>query len=268
MKGLIALSILIAALFSGVIVDPVLAAPGVCPQDWHKQENINSTTWTITAPEGFLITATCVKVANEPPTIVYYPVGVTSVTLESNVYNQNNELQQISHVSWVLAPVKESTPTPTTVPSDTATPSETVTFTVTPTDTATFTVTPSETATPTASVTATSTGSVTPTDTSTPTSTGTITVTATFTNTPSQTPTATGTLTSTPGGETNTPTSTSSVTSTPGGSTSTPGGDATSTPNGTDYSTGGNQSNLPLLGLIGFVVAVIVILAGRKAFAK
>jgi hypothetical protein len=67
---------------------------------------VNSTTYTYTAPEGQVITEACAKGPNAFEPVFFSPGGVDSFTFDAAEYgwvNDNGEVQQISHIGVKLA---------------------------------------------------------------------------------------------------------------------------------------------------------------------
>ncbi len=77
---------------------------GVCSEGggWHKIDGLSGTSYTITAPDGWLITDTCVKAANCPPVTQTVSPPAASVTVYSTCPNPEHpeQMREISHVAY------------------------------------------------------------------------------------------------------------------------------------------------------------------------
>lgn len=126
--------LILGILMAGFNVGPAFARAGTCSGYMEKIDGVDSTSVTISAPDGYIITEWCYKAATETHT---GSANSQSVTIHSTVTNENGQVQDISHVAYNYEPVATATATATELP----------TFTVTAEFTATYT--PENTATPT-----------------------------------------------------------------------------------------------------------------------
>ncbi|OGC44844.1 hypothetical protein A2V54_03565 [candidate division WWE3 bacterium RBG_19FT_COMBO_53_11] len=87
---------------------PAYAAQEVCPKGngWTSHIDVNDTSYAYDAPDGWLISEWCYKAARVVNQGVVDPPQ-SSVTLESTVENQNGQVQDISHASFLLVPEPE-----------------------------------------------------------------------------------------------------------------------------------------------------------------
>lgn len=84
---------------------------------WVKVDGLSGTSFTYTAPEGFAVAGTCYKAST---TVIYDTIAPPQqiVTVVSEVYNQNEQVQELSHASFLLVVLDPtSTPTPTATPT-------------------------------------------------------------------------------------------------------------------------------------------------------
>src|SRR3972149_11221432 len=80
---------------------PAYAAQKVCPQEedgWTSHIDVNDTSYTYDAPDGWLISEWCYKAARVVNQGVVDPPQ-SSVPLESTVENKNGQIHNMSHAS-------------------------------------------------------------------------------------------------------------------------------------------------------------------------
>ncbi|MDO8147185.1 LPXTG cell wall anchor domain-containing protein [Isoptericola sp. b515] len=101
----------------------------VCPDEktgWIKTEDIDKTTYKVTASDGSLIKKICVKAANDGVTYITFDQPVAEYLVESPATNTNGQVQEISHVSVLevkIEPSPSHSPAPSTSPSVSPSPS-------------------------------------------------------------------------------------------------------------------------------------------------
>ena len=103
-----------------------------CPEGngWVKVDDLSGTTYTYTPPAGFTVTDNCYKAS----TSVVFGSGPT---VTSTVTNQNGQVQELSHASFLLVPITTTTEPPsdtttTTTPSTSSPTTTTILTTSTP----------------------------------------------------------------------------------------------------------------------------------------
>ena len=137
----------VAVLFALAIIATKAEASPIYQQEtcnegngWVKVDGLSGTVFTYTAPDGYLVAETCYKAST---TVIYDTIAPPQqvVTVVSEVYNQNEQVQELSHASFLLVvvdptstPVPTVTPTPTVPTEVTKTPTNPPKATPTPTD--------------------------------------------------------------------------------------------------------------------------------------
>jgi len=107
MKRVLFLGTVMAVILTAIFTVPSLAASSfgqeTCQDggDWVKVDGLSGTSYTYTAPAGYLITGWCYKAAT---TVIKGDVDppAGSVTVTSTVQNQNGQVQDLSHASFQL----------------------------------------------------------------------------------------------------------------------------------------------------------------------